>query len=122
MAVMVWTKLDGTVDLAGSQALCTNLGSPYSSVVVDSDCLNVCIPLSSCMSVRVGYIVAGNLTLSANFTFSGHLPHLLSNVSGSVYAGCCRNNNFHLKICDLNSHEPYYIISRSTWQALFYLE
>lgn len=32
--------------------------------------LDICIPLSSCVSDRVGYIIAGNLSFAANFTFS----------------------------------------------------
>ena len=34
------------------------------------------------MTVGVGYSVAGHLTLTANFAFSGHLLHLLFNIRG----------------------------------------
>jgi hypothetical protein len=76
--VFLTVRSDGTVYFAGSQALCANLGFSDSSVIIDPDGLDISIPLSSRMSVRVGYIVSGNLTFSANFTFSRHLPHLLS--------------------------------------------
>lgn len=46
--------------------------------------LDVCVPLPSGVSVRVGYVVAGNLSLPANLTLSRHLVHLL--VSSKAYA------------------------------------
>ena len=81
MTVRDLTKLDGTVDLAGSHALRANIGSSDRTVIIDSDRLDVGIPLSSRMSIRMGYLISGNLTLSANFTLSEHLPHLLSSYS-----------------------------------------
>ena len=63
-------KLDGTVDLVRSDASCAYVRSSYCTIVVDSYSLNVCIPLSSAVSVGMGYCVTGNLSLSANFTFS----------------------------------------------------
>ena len=47
------------------------------SVFLNSDGLNVRVELSSGMPVGVGNVVAGSLTLAANFTFSGHSVHLL---------------------------------------------
>lgn len=61
-------RLDGTVDLIGSDASGTNISSSYCSVVIDSDSLDVRIPFSSGMSIGMGYVVSGNLSLSANFT------------------------------------------------------
>ena len=63
-------KLDGTGDLVGSDASCAYISSSNCTIVIDSDSLNVCIPLSSCVSVGMRNSVTGNLTFSANFTFS----------------------------------------------------
>lgn len=64
------SNLDGTVDLVRSDASGTYVSSSNSTVIVDSYSLNVCIPLSSRVSVGMGYTVAGNLSFSANLTFS----------------------------------------------------
>ena len=63
-------KLDGTADLVRSDASCAYVSSSYCTIVVDSYSLDVCIPLSSAVSVGMGYCVTRNLTLSAYFTFS----------------------------------------------------
>ena len=64
------SNLDGTVDLIRSDTSCAYVCSSYCTVVVDSYSLNVSIPLSSSVSVGMGYTVSGNLSLSANLTFS----------------------------------------------------
>lgn len=69
-ALLSVSNLDGTVDLVRSDASCANVCSSYCTVVVDSYSLNVGIPLSSSVSVRMGYTVSRNLSLSANLTFS----------------------------------------------------
>ena len=62
--------LYGAVYFAGSETTCANLGSSDHSAVVDPDGLDIRVPLSSRMSVRVGYVVSGNLSLSANLALS----------------------------------------------------
>ena len=47
------------------------------TVFLNSDGLNVRVELSLGVSVGVGNVIAGSLTLAANFTFSGHSVHLL---------------------------------------------
>ena len=68
---------DGTVDLARSEAACAYGCFSYSAVVIDPYSLDVSIPFSSCMDIRVRNRIARSLTFAAYFTFSGHLPHLL---------------------------------------------
>jgi hypothetical protein len=68
---------DGTVDLARSEAACAYGCFSYSAVVVDPYSLDISVPFSSCMDIRVRNCIARSLTLAAYFTFSGHLPHLL---------------------------------------------
>ena len=69
--------LDGTGDLAGSQACCANVRFPNGSVIVDPDRLNVRVPFSSGMDIRMGNLVSADLTLPANLALSRHQPHLL---------------------------------------------
>ena len=71
--------LDGTVNLARSQTTCANIRLSDRTVLVDSYTLNICIPFSSGVSIRVRNSVSGSLSFTANFTFPGHLPHLLIN-------------------------------------------
>jgi len=62
--------LDGTVYFAGSDASCAYFCFSDCTVIVDSYSLNVRIPLSSSVSVGMGYVVSGNLALSTNFALS----------------------------------------------------
>ena len=68
---------DGTVDLARSEAACAYGCFSSPAVVVDPYSLDISVPFSSCMDIRVRNCIARSLTLAAYFTFSGHLPHLL---------------------------------------------
>ena len=69
--------LNGAVYFARFYALRADVGFPDCSVIVDPYSLDISVPFSSRMPVRVRYIISGYLLLSANLTFSRHLPHLL---------------------------------------------
>ena len=58
--------LHGAVYFAGSETTCANFRSSDDTVLFDSDRLDVRIPLSSRVSVGVGYVISGNLSLTAN--------------------------------------------------------
>ena len=49
-----------------------------SSVLFHSYSLYVSIPLSSCMTIGVGYVVSGYLTLAADLALLGHSIDLLT--------------------------------------------
>ena len=70
-------RLNGTVYFARSQATRANVCLSDRTVLANPYRLNISIPLSLRMSVRMRNSVSRSLTLTANFTFSGHLPHLL---------------------------------------------
>ena len=69
-------SLDGSFDLAGSHASCADFCSSDCTVVHDTYRLDIRIPLSLAVSVGMADLVAGHLSLSADFTLSGHLLHL----------------------------------------------
>ena len=81
------------VYFSGSETFRADICFPDSSVIINSDRLNVSVPLSSGMSVRMGNIVSWNLSFSADFTFSRHLrwpplfviqiSHVLHYITGS---------------------------------------
>lgn len=67
-------------NFTGSDASCAYVLSGYGTVFFNLNRLNVGVPLSSGVTIGVGYSVTGYLTLTANFAFSGHLLHLLLNI------------------------------------------
>jgi hypothetical protein len=60
----------GSGDFAGTDAARADVLSDDGAVFLDSDTLNVGIPLSSGVSVGVGNVVAGYLTLAADLALS----------------------------------------------------
>ena len=52
--------------------MCADIDPFNGSVLLNSYSLDVSIPLSSGMTIGVGYVVTGNLTLSADLALSGH--------------------------------------------------
>ena len=64
-------NLDGTVYFIGSDASCAYIRFSDSPVgFFHSYCLNIRVPLSSCMSVGVGYRVSRYLSLTADLALS----------------------------------------------------
>ena len=61
---------DGSLDLARSEAAGADFCLSHLAVFFDPYGLDVRIPLSSGVSVGVGYVIAGNLSFSANLTLS----------------------------------------------------
>ena len=57
--------------------MCADIDPFNGSVLLNSYSLDVSIPLSSGMTIGVGYVVTGNLTLSADLALSGHVLNLL---------------------------------------------
>ena len=74
--------LHSSGNFTGSDASCAYVLSGDSTVFFNLYRLNVSVPLSSGVTVGVGYCVTGYLTLTTNFAFSGHLLHLLLNIRG----------------------------------------
>ena len=52
--------------------MCADVDPFNSSVLLNSYSLDVSVPLSPCMTIGVGYVISGNLTLSADLALSGH--------------------------------------------------
>ena len=52
--------------------MCADVDPFNSSVLLNSYSLDVSVPLSSCMTIGVGNVISGNLTLSADLALSGH--------------------------------------------------
>jgi hypothetical protein len=69
---------DGTVYLARSEAACAYGSLSDSAVIIDPYGLDIGVPFSLCMDVGVRNCISRCLTFAAYFTFSGHLPHLLT--------------------------------------------
>ena len=82
----MYSKLNGTVNLAGSKAASADVGFSYAAVVFDSYGLDISVPFSPGMSVGVRNSVSRSLSFTANLTFPGHMPHLLySKIYASVF-------------------------------------
>lgn len=88
-------SLVGTGYLARSKATCAYVGLSDRTVFFNSNRLDIRIPFSSGMSVGVRNSVSRSLTFSANFTFPGHLPHLLTNHKISVLT--TRKELYHMQ-------------------------
>jgi hypothetical protein len=69
--------LQSSRNFAGADAAGADVLSDDRAVFFHSYALDVGVPLSSGVSVGVGNVVAGNLTLAADLTFSGHVLNLL---------------------------------------------
>ena len=65
-------------NFSGFDAACADVDPSGRSVLFHSYSLYVCIPLSSCMTIGVGYVVSGYLTLAADLTLLGHFVDLLT--------------------------------------------
>ena len=65
-------------NFSGLDASCADVDPSGRSVLFHSYSLYVCIPLSSCMTIGVGYVVSGYLTLAADLALLGHLDYLLT--------------------------------------------
>ena len=65
-------RLLGSGYFAGPEAVCADIDPSYGSVLLNFYSLDIGVPLSPCMTVGVGYVVSGNLTLSADLALSGH--------------------------------------------------
>ena len=72
-AVFCGLLLECSANLTGSDASGAYVHSGNGAVLLNLYALNVSIPLSSGMSVGVGNVVSGNLTLTANCAFLRHL-------------------------------------------------
>ena len=70
-------NLDSSVYFSGSDASCAYIDSGNSAVFFNFYRLNIGIPLSSGMTVGVGNVVSGNLTLTADCTLLRHVNDLL---------------------------------------------
>ena len=103
--VCVLMQLDGTVYFSGSQAFRADIGSSDRAIVINSYSLNIRVPFSSGMSVRMGNLIPGRLTLSANFTFPGHLPHLPSMIEAYDPASAFSHDSAQQINARFNSHE-----------------
>ena len=68
------TNIAGQTNLLGLNAAIeaarADVYSASGAVLFDFNGLDVCIPLSSCMTIGVGYVVTGYLTLAADFALS----------------------------------------------------
>ena len=69
--------LQSSGDFAGADAAGADVLSDNGAVLLDSDALDVGVPLSSGVSVGVGNVVAGYLALAANIALLGHFVNLL---------------------------------------------
>ena len=58
--------------------MCADVHPSGSSVLFNSYSLYVRVPLSSRMTIGVGYVVSGYLTLAADLALLGHLDYLLT--------------------------------------------
>ena len=65
-------RLLSSGNFTGSEAVCADVDPLYGSVILNFYSLDIGVPLSSRVTVGVGYVVAGNLTLSADLALSGH--------------------------------------------------
>ena len=54
-------------------------------MIIYSYALNIRIPLSLCVDIRVADFVAGYLALTADFTLSGQSQHLLLSPRQGIY-------------------------------------
>ena len=70
--------LDRSGNFTGTEASCTHVGLSDRAVIVDTNRLDVRIPLTSCVSVGMGNVVSGYLTLAADLALLGHLDYLLT--------------------------------------------
>ena len=57
-------------NFSGSDASGANVLLDDGAVFLDSDGLNICVPLSSGMTIGVGYVVTGNLALATDLALS----------------------------------------------------
>jgi hypothetical protein len=62
--------LDGARDFSGAQALRTNVYTLDRAILADPNRLDIRVPLTPRMAVRVGNIIAGHLPLAADLTLS----------------------------------------------------
>ena len=65
-----WSILHSSGYFSGSDASCAYVLSGNGSVFFNLYGLNVCVPLSSGMTIGVGNVVSGNLALTTNIAFS----------------------------------------------------
>ena len=98
-----WSILHSSGYFSGSDASCAYILSGNSAVFFNLDGLDVGIPLSSGMTVGVGNVVSGYLTLTANITLLRHSLHLLHNPRGLKFQTLTP-----LKEAVLFSHSGYY--------------
>ena len=111
-----WTKtrrltvysLKSSFNFSGLDAASADVHLPYSTMIVDSDTLNIGIPFSLCMDIRVADFVAGYLTLTADFTLSGQSQHLLRSPSQGIYDKTHWNCVSDAPISKLFTNAKYY--------------
>ena len=113
-----WTKtrrltvysLKSSFNFSGLDAASADVHLLNCTMIVHSDTLDVCIPLSLCMNIRVADFVAGYLTLTADFTFSGQSQHLLRNPSKGIYDKTHWNCVSDAPVSKLFTNAVYYSI------------
>ena len=70
-------KLDGSLNLAGTQAAGANINTLYVALNNGTNTLDVWLPRTLSLQMGVADIVAAELTLTAYFTYTCHVTHLL---------------------------------------------
>ena len=61
--------LDGSCNLAGTDASGANVFLGNCAVFFNSDSLDIGVPFPSCMSVGVAHVITGYLSFTTDFTF-----------------------------------------------------
>lgn len=62
-------NLDCSGNLTGANASCTNILSGYCAVFFNFNSLDIGVPFSSGMFVRVAHVITGYLPFTTDFTF-----------------------------------------------------
>ena len=65
-------------NFSGFDAACADVDPSGRSVLFHSYSLDIGVPLSPGMTIGVGYVVSGYLTLAADLTLLGHFVDLLT--------------------------------------------
>lgn len=95
-SMILLRKLDSSLDLARTQATGANINTLNLALNNGTNTLNVWLPGTLGLQVGMADIVAAQLTLTAYFTYTCHVTHLLI-VSMSVYGLHTQYENYNTR-------------------------